>query len=161
MMSASWELLSVPWERMDSWHWWGLAAGLLVVELLSPAFFCLWLAVAALLTGGLRLLFPEWSWQSQWFVFAALSVSLLVLWHRLRGRERSVPSTLNRRGEHYLGRIVCLETPMVQGMGRARVDDSSWKLVGPDLPAGRSVRVIAIEGNALRVEPVGTAADPG
>jgi membrane protein implicated in regulation of membrane protease activity len=33
-----------------------------------------------------------------------------------------------------------------------RVDDSSWRVVGPDAPAGASVRVVRVEGATLVVE---------
>jgi membrane protein implicated in regulation of membrane protease activity len=33
-----------------------------------------------------------------------------------------------------------------------RVGDSSWRLVGPDAPAGASVRVVRVEGGTLVVE---------
>ena len=34
------------------------------------------------------------------------------------------------------------------GAGRVRVDDSIWRVVGPDLPAGTTVRVVSVDGVA-------------
>jgi inner membrane protein len=46
-----------------------------------------------------------------------------------------------------------LDEAIVRGYGRIRVGDSSWRVTGPDCPAGAKVRVIAIEGGTLlRVE---------
>ena len=49
-----------------------------------------------------------------------------------------------------LGKI---EEPITRDGGRIRVGDSSWRIVGPELPAGTNVRVVAIEGTNLVVEP--------
>ena len=60
---------------------------------------------------------------------------------------------LNRRGEALIGRIFQLDRPIVSGEGRIRVDDSVWRVVGPDLAMGAAVRVVRIEGASLIVEP--------
>ncbi|MBF0271054.1 MAG: NfeD family protein [Magnetococcales bacterium] len=155
MNPASWTVLSVSWERMESWHWWGVAVLLVIFELLSPAFFCLWLGFAALVVGGVLALFPALDWRLQWFGFAGLSLLSLIVWHGFwKRRFKPSTSTLNRRGVQLVGRLLTLDVPLVGGAARVRVDDSSWKVVGPDLPVGACVRVTAIEGLALRVEPV-------
>jgi inner membrane protein len=48
--------------------------------------------------------------------------------------------------------VFTLDAPIVAGCGRIRVDDSSWRVVGPDTPAGERVRVVRIEGTTLVVE---------
>ena len=66
--------------------------------------------------------------------------------------ETDLP-TLNRRGEQYVGRHFTLEEAIVNGQGKIRVDDSTWKIEGPeDLPAGSQVQVIAVAGTVLKVE---------
>ena len=44
---------------------------------------------------------------------------------------------------------------MIDGVGSLHVDDSQWRISGPDLPAGSRVRVVAADGVTLRVEPAG------
>ncbi|HEY0917405.1 MAG TPA: NfeD family protein [Solimonas sp.] len=34
-----------------------------------------------------------------------------------------------------------------------RVDDSQWRITGPDVPAGTQVRVTRADGATLHVEP--------
>jgi inner membrane protein len=46
-----------------------------------------------------------------------------------------------------------LEEPIVQGVGRVRIDDSVWRIAGPDLPAGAKVRVETADGALLKVVP--------
>jgi len=61
-------------------------------------------------------------------------------------------TALNSSAEHYLGRRFTLETPIVNGRGSIKVDDSVWRAAGPELPAGRQVKVIGVEGTVLQVE---------
>jgi hypothetical protein len=42
----------------------------------------------------------------------------------------------------------------VDGAGTVRVDDSVWRVTGPDIPAGRRIKVVSIHGTALHVEPL-------
>lgn len=156
---AQW-LTASPWEQMGHWHWWGLAVFLLIVEVsLFPAFFCLWLGVSALLVGLLLVFTPGLDWRAQWFCFSFLAVISLVFWQMfLKGRVQRVPdSGLNQRGSRYIGREITLEAPIFQGSGRVRLDDSSWKIFGPDLPSGARVRVTGLDGIVLLVEPVDEA----
>ena len=66
--------------------------------------------------------------------------------------EDAGPSALNRRGHALVGRVFTLETPIVEGSGRIRVDDSSWRVTGPSAPAGAQVRVVRADGATLVVE---------
>ena len=61
---------------------------------------------------------------------------------------------LNRRPESYIGRTFTLENPIVDGVGRVRIDDTIWRVSGPDSPAGSQVRIMRAEGPNLFVERV-------
>ena len=60
------------------WHWWILAGVLLIIELLLPAFFFLWLGIAAAATGLIILVFPDAPMESQLVLFAVLSIVAVV-----------------------------------------------------------------------------------
>ena len=45
-----------------------------------------------------------------------------------------------------------LEQAIIDGSGRAKVDDALWVVAGPDLPAGSRVRVVAVDGMTLKVQ---------
>jgi len=45
-----------------------------------------------------------------------------------------------------------LAEPIAHGQGRAFIGDTLWQLSGPDMAAGRAVRVIGTRGVVLRVE---------
>jgi membrane protein implicated in regulation of membrane protease activity len=61
---------------------------------------------------------------------------------------------LNQRGQALVGRVFTLETPIKDGEGRIRVDDSSWRVIGADRFAGAKVRVVRVEGTTLVVDDV-------
>jgi membrane protein implicated in regulation of membrane protease activity len=94
------------------------------------------------------------SWQAATLLFAGLSVAAVLL-----GRTLSHPQvrsedaiSLNRRAEALVGRVFTLEAPMAGGVGRIRVDDTSWRVTGPDMREGAAVRVVRVEGATLVVE---------
>jgi membrane protein implicated in regulation of membrane protease activity len=63
---------------------------------------------------------------------------------------------LNRRGNQYIGRIFSLSEPIINGVGKVTVDDSTWKVKGPDLPAGTHIKVLGVEGVVFEVESADT-----
>jgi len=139
------------------WHWWILAGVLLILELTLPAFFFLWLGIAAAATGLIMLVFPNLPLETQMVLFSVLSVIALLAWRRYR---ESHPTTtdqpnLNRRGQQYIGREFTLTAPVVNGVGKVVVDDSTWRVRGPDLPAGSQVRVRDVDGVVFLIEPTG------
>ncbi len=138
------------------WHWWVLGLLLLVAEMLSPTgFFLLWIGAAAILVGGLSWAVPTLGWEVQVVMFGVLSVASFFVWRRLRpAMTASDQPALNRRGQSYVGRTFTVTAPIVNGVGTLHVDDSQWRISGPDVAAGTQVRVIAADGATLRVERV-------
>src|SRR5260370_15275402 len=64
------------------WDWFIAGGLLLVLEVLAPGVFMLWLGLAAMLVGAISM-FVDWSWQAQFIAFAVFSVAALPLWRRL------------------------------------------------------------------------------
>jgi hypothetical protein len=84
-------------------------------------------------------------------VFAACAVPV---WRRLALSARKTDQSnafLNRRAEALVGRVFTLEKPIVDGAGTVRVDDTIWRVAGPDTPAGSRVRVVHADGANLTV----------
>ena len=135
------------------WNWFILGALLLLLELFAPGAFMLWLGLAALAVGLLSTVI-DWSWQVQLVAFAALSLALIPVWRRFAPRveKPSDSPLLNRRAETYVGRVFTLDGPIVNGVGRVRIDDTVWRVSGPDCPADSRVRVVRVDGPLLIVE---------
>jgi membrane protein implicated in regulation of membrane protease activity len=83
---------------------------------------------------------------------------VLALAFAMIGRRISASSSesdqpmLNRRVEGLVGRTATLEDPISEGKGRIRLDDTTWIVQGPDLPAGTRVRITTAQAGGLTVE---------
>ena len=136
------------------WHWWIVAGILLILELTAPAFFFLWLGIAAAAVGLILFVFPSIDIETQLILIAIASVVAVLAWRKYR-ETRPVSNdqpNLNRRGQQYIGRVFSLSAPITNGVGKVTVDDSTWKVKGPDLPAGTHIRVTGIDGVVFKVE---------
>jgi membrane protein implicated in regulation of membrane protease activity len=138
---------------LGHWNWFIAAAVFFLVEILAPGTFMMWLGLAALLVGGISL-GVDWSWQAQVIAFAIFAIAAIPAWRRLsRKVEGPVDRPfLNRRAEGYVGRTFTLERPIVDGIGTIRIDDTVWRVSGPDCPAGSRVKIARAEGAELMVE---------
>ena len=140
------------------WHWWVLALVLVIVEMIAPGMFLLWIGAAAAVTGLIMFVADSvgWqvSWQLQFVIFGVLAVASVAAakYYVKRNPIETDNATLNRRGSQYVGRVFNLEEGIVNGIGKVRVGDSVWRVEGPDLPAGDRVKVVAVDGTILRVE---------
>jgi len=137
------------------WYWWALSAALLVCEMMLPGVVFLFLALGAAMAGMLLVLEPEMSVEMQLVIFAVVSVASAVgLRPLLRGmQKRSDDPNLNARGNSMIGKVLVLDQPILRGRGRVIMGDGSWTVTGPDMVAGAKVRVAAVDGTELRVEP--------
>ena len=139
---------------LGAWAWIILGVILIGVELVAPGAFLVWLGLAAIVTGLLDAVL-DLSWQAAALVFALLSVAAVIL-GRMLSRSDPEPDTgtphLSQRGQSLVGRVFVLETPIKDGEGRIRVDDSSWRVTGADRFAGARVRVVRVEGSTLVVD---------
>jgi len=136
------------------WHWLILAVVLIILEILMPGAYFLWMGVSAAIVGGAMFVFPQMPILVQVLIFAVLSVITVVMYKSYRKKNPFVTDepALNRRGEQYIGRNFTLREPIVNGEGKIKVDDTTWKITGRDIDAGETVRVVAVEGSTLVVE---------
>lgn len=139
-------------EAIVFWHWW--VAGLLffTLEAFLPGAIFLWMGVAALVVGLFSWIIPALHWQIEFVLFGALSVAAFFVWRKYRKVPVTDKPTLNQRGHSYVGRSFTLREAIVNGIGTLHVDDSQWRIAGPDLPAGSKVRVCEADGTTLKVE---------
>jgi membrane protein implicated in regulation of membrane protease activity len=137
---------------LGAWNWFILAALLFLLEVLAPGMFMLWLGLSAILVGVISSA-VIWSWQVQLIAFAVIAIVLVPIWRHFAGKVETLERPfLNRRAEGYVGRVFTLEKPIIDGVGAVRIDDSVWRVSGPDCPAGSRVRVARADGANLLVE---------
>jgi len=136
------------------WHWWLLGLVLVVVEMVAPGFFLLWIGLAAGVTGLVLFMVPGMSWQVQFVLFGVLALASVAAarYYVRRNPIGTEDATLNRRGSQYIGHVFNLDEAIVNGVGKVKVGDGWWRAQGPDLPAGARVKVVGVDGNMLKVE---------
>jgi len=143
-------------ESVDFWHWWVLAIIFVVLEVFSPAAFFLWLGFSAGIVGGFVLIQPDMAWEWQISLFAIFSVLSTVFGRRyfVSNQAETDHPKLNQRGEQYVGRVFTLSVSIVNGVGKIKVDDTTWKVSGEDAEAGSKVEVTGVDGVVLKVTKV-------
>lgn len=147
--------MSLAFASVAYWHWLALGGVLIIIEAFAPGFLFVWLGFAALAVGLALLVWPSLGLSLQLLLFAVLSVASMFAWRYWQGSRAPTSDHphLNRRGAQYVGRRAVLADPIVNGRGRARLGDTSWQVTGPDLPAGRVVEVVGLDGTILEVAP--------
>lgn len=143
---------------LEWWHWIVLGILLALAELVVPAFFIIWFGLGALGVGLAVLAWPVLSLAGQLILWAALSAALTALWFRyLKPRTMTQVGTSGAALTGEVGVLVGELGPQTRGQVRFQKP-----LLGADLwvcyaetpiPAGTRVRVVAVEGSFLKVEP--------
>ena len=140
--------------RADVIAWAVLALLLIAAETLAPGAFLLWMGLAAaavflgvLLVPGI----PVLAQAAAFVVLSFVAIQVYRKWFRKAARQSDQP-LLNRRAAQAIGRVAVLEQAIDRGQGRIKLDDAFWVVEGPDLPAGTTVRVVAVDGMVLKVQ---------
>jgi inner membrane protein len=140
-------------ETLGNWNWLIFGVILMALEVLAPGIFLFWLGLAALLVGLIgSVLHP--SWEVEILLFAAFAIAAVPLWRRMARSNTAVSESnpfLNRRTEALVGRVFTLEKPIIDGAGTVRIDDTIWRIAGPDTPAGTRVKIVHVSGADLTV----------
>jgi inner membrane protein len=136
------------------WGWFVAGVLLAAAEIVVPGVFLIWIAIAAIITGIVALLFDP-PIAVDLAIFAVVAVASIYIgrnWYRRA--ESPADPFLNNRAARMIGMRVTICEPITAGHGRATDGDSFWSAKGPDMAAGTIATVTAVEGNTLVVEPV-------
>lgn len=139
--------------QFGAWTWVIAGIVLLGLEIVVPGVFLMWLGIAAIAAGILGLLLAL-SWQVQLIAFLVLACASVLLGRRYFAQSADAlpPTGLNQPGERLIGTTAFLDDPIAKGHGRVRIDDTTWRVTGPDLPPGTKVRITGADGGLLTVE---------
>ncbi len=140
-------------DNLAYWHWWVFAVVLIILEILTPGAFFLWLSVAASIVGLIQLIIPDISWELQLILFSLISVLAITI-ANIWFKHNPIKSSLNQREDDLIGKVFEVEQAIINGSGRIKVGESTWKANGPNSKRGTLVRVIRVDGAELFVEPV-------
>jgi inner membrane protein len=136
---------------LGTWNWLIFGFILMALELLAPGVFLFWLGLAALLVGLVSFALHPF-WQTQLLMFAVFAAVAVPVWRGLANSNVSASNPfLNKRADALVGRVFTLEKPIIDGAGTVRIDDTIWRVTGPDAPAGSRVRIVRADGPNLTV----------
>jgi hypothetical protein len=141
--------------ELGPWIWWIVGLVLLGLEVLAPGTFFLWFGLAAIVVGTIAIV-VDIPWQLAVTLFGVLSVGSMIVGRLVmrRTRDEGGDANLNQRGKRMIGREFVLAEPMRDGSGSVRIDDTVWRVSGPDCPAGTRISVTGVDGATLTVAPV-------
>ncbi|WP_409286740.1 NfeD family protein [Pseudomonas guariconensis] len=141
--------------QVEWWWWLVFGIALMLCELAVPTFFLFWFGIGAVLVSGVALLFSGLALPSQILIWLLLSVAISVVWFKvIRPKKAETRWTADAA----LGQVGLLTSTVDQFLkGRVRfqkpvLGSEEWVCVADDtIESGTRVRVIAVEGNTVRV----------
>lgn len=139
------------------WAWGILGLILLAIEMSTGTFYIVWFAVAALMMTVAVGLFPTMPAAIQLFFFAVLSLGSLAIWKLTY--KKTPPLRIGQSQGDEIGRIGTI-TEAVSARQNGKITfaqgvmgSREWAAIADeDIEAGTDAIIIAIEGNALRVQ---------
>ncbi len=155
---------------LEAWHWFVLALLLVVFLAVTRYRLLLWLTVGSTINGAILWLEPAFPVLPQLLILGLAVGVAFVLAPRTPASEQVQEEAASSEvdpGERvvspyeiqrYIGRVVVLDQPIVNGFGEVEIDGHRWRVRGVDTPAGQEVEIVAIDGiqrNLLVVEPLG------
>lgn len=141
---------------IEFWHWWIAAVVFIILETLLPGTVFLWMGISAGVVGLVLWQISSLNWEWQFLLFTVFAIVTILLWrkHLQKHPTKSTDENLNQRNRLYIGRTFTLLEPIVDGVGRIQVDDSLWRIEGPDCDKGCRVTVTDANNLILKVERV-------
>ena len=135
------------------WLWLTGGVLLLILEVIAPGFFLVFIGAAAMMTGLFALLFGLGT-APQFALFALYSIITVFVGRKFYANRTSdsTDPLLNDRAGRLVGRVVTVVEAVDDHSGRVRVGDSDWSARGGPAAAGERVRITGIDGNCLKVE---------
>jgi membrane protein implicated in regulation of membrane protease activity len=134
------------------WLWLIGGVLLLILEVIAPGFFLMFIGAAAIATGVFTKLFGL-GLVPQLALFALYTLIAVLGGRRFyANRTPSADPLLNDRAGRLVGKVVTVVAAVDEHEGRVRVGDSDWSARGGPAAIGERVRITGVEGNCLKVE---------
>jgi inner membrane protein len=135
------------------WLWLIGGVLLLILEVIAPGFFLVFIGAAAIAAGLFTVLFGLGT-AAQLALFALYALLAVMAGRRFYANRTadSGDPLLNDRAGRLVGRVVTVVVGVDDNHGRVRVGDSEWSARGGPAAAGELVRITGVDGNCLKVE---------
>lgn len=140
------------------WQIWLIIAGVcFIIEILTVGFFIFWFAIAALIVAALSLVVP--SLVAQTAIFIVLS-SILIFFTRSFSKKITRSDNVITNSNRLIGKTAIVKKEISsQHNGQVKVEGELWSAVldqdySLTIPEGSSVKINAISGVKLVVEPI-------
>ncbi len=140
------------------WMWGILGLVLLGVEMATGTFYILWFGVAGLLLAVLVWMFPNMSAALQVFAYAVLSLGSLFVYRRYyKSTEKEDLKVGQSRGDEIGKQGTIIEAVSASQNGKIRfaqgvMGSKEWVAISDEeITVGTLAKVVAVEGNTLRV----------
>jgi membrane protein implicated in regulation of membrane protease activity len=139
------------------WHWVVIGLCLAMAELAVPAFFMIWIGIAAVGVGAVLAFVPELGFAAQLLIWAALSALLVVVWFKYL--KPATVSAVGTSAAHAIGEVGILVSDLSPDRrGHVRFQKpilgaDVWECYADsEIRSGERVRIVAVEGNFIKVE---------
>lgn len=136
----------------DGWIWGIVGIALLILEMVAPGFFLVFLGAAAIATGLFTLMFdlgiaPQ---LVLFVIYTALAVLIGKRWYGEPGTP-DLLGGLNDPAKRLIGRTATVVDPVDEHGGRVKLGDSEWSARGGPAATGDRVEIVSVDGNCLLV----------
>ncbi|MDH2997806.1 hypothetical protein A1D22_00455 [Pasteurellaceae bacterium LFhippo2] len=143
-------------EYLSGWTLWLiLGFALLILELVIPGVFVMWLGFAAIIVALFVGLVSDISFAIQVTIFAILSIVFSLAWWKYQHSKDEIDdrqTELNSRDHVMLGTRGTIVEILENGVARGKFGDTTWRVMGENLQVGDTVEVIRVDGITLFVK---------
>ncbi len=139
----------------DFWFWLSAGLILMVLEIVTPGIFFLWIGIGAFITGIIAMVFQGSDPAIFGGIFAILSfISVLAGKKVMENPKNEKDNGLNNRTANYIGQVYQAKEDFVNGRGQILIADSLWQASCNEKVLEKdSVKVIGASGVILEVSP--------
>ena len=142
------------------WIWGAIGLVLLAAEMGTGTVYILWFGIAALCVSIATWILPNMPIAIQLVMFTALAFSSLAIW-RLNYKSTETHSRVGQAQGEEIGRVgtvIMACSPVLSGQilfTQGLMGSREWPAIAnTEIAAGLKARVIAVEGNTLRIESI-------
>lgn len=142
------------------WIWGAIGLVLLAIEMATGTIYVLWFGISALCVAIATWLFPNMMIAVQFAIFAALSIGSLAIW-KLNYKKTATHSRVGQAQGEEIGRVgtvIAACSPSQNGkiqFTQGLMGSREWPAIADAaISEGMQARVIAVEGNTLRIQAV-------